>query len=334
MATDARTANRNYPKPHTDNYVSEDFARLIDAFDAIDTDVAFILAAFSGYAVVGHTHTITDVTGLQSALDGKAASGHSHALNDLSDVNVAGAANGQILMVVAGSWQPSSVPAGDWSTITSKPTDLDGYGLATEVNTLLDNLIAAAPGSLDTLNELAAALGDDPNFAATMTAALAGKADDAATTAALAAKVPTSRTLTAGTGLTGGGDLSANRSLSADLASQAEAEAGTNTTKLMNPLRTAQAIAALAGASTTYGATGTYVWAKHSGGAFTENTTVAGSTLVPAGLDQSLADTGADTARGAEVTYGGSALSGTWRAMSRSNVSSKTLYYGLFVRIS
>ncbi|PQV56420.1 hypothetical protein LX70_02686 [Defluviimonas denitrificans] len=38
------------------------------------------------------------------------------------------------------------------------------------------NLIASAPGALDTLNELAAALGDDPNFAATVTNALALKA--------------------------------------------------------------------------------------------------------------------------------------------------------------
>lgn len=37
-------------------------------------------------------------------------------------------------------------------------------------------LIDASPGALDTLNELAAALGDDPNFAATMTTALAAKA--------------------------------------------------------------------------------------------------------------------------------------------------------------
>jgi len=36
-------------------------------------------------------------------------------------------------------------------------------------------LVDTAPGTLDTLNELAEALGDDPNFAATMTAALAGK---------------------------------------------------------------------------------------------------------------------------------------------------------------
>lgn len=37
-------------------------------------------------------------------------------------------------------------------------------------------LVASAPGTLDTLNELATALGDDPNFATTMTNALAAKA--------------------------------------------------------------------------------------------------------------------------------------------------------------
>jgi hypothetical protein len=36
-------------------------------------------------------------------------------------------------------------------------------------------LIASAPGALDTLDELAAALGDDANFAATITTTLAGK---------------------------------------------------------------------------------------------------------------------------------------------------------------
>lgn len=37
-------------------------------------------------------------------------------------------------------------------------------------------LLNSAPGALDTLDELAAALGDDANFASTVTAALAGKA--------------------------------------------------------------------------------------------------------------------------------------------------------------
>ena len=43
------------------------------------------------------------------------------------------------------------------------------------VKAAIDNLVGGAPGALDALNELAAALGNDPNFATTMTNALAGK---------------------------------------------------------------------------------------------------------------------------------------------------------------
>jgi hypothetical protein len=51
-----------------------------------------------------------------------------------------------------------------------------------------------------------------------------------------------SRSVLAGTGLTGGGALTADRTLAADIATQAEAEAGTSSTKLMTPQRTAQAL--------------------------------------------------------------------------------------------
>lgn len=48
-----------------------------------------------------------------------------------------------------------------------------------EVTTAVTNAVAAlvnsAPSTLDTLNELATALGSDPSFATTMTTALAGK---------------------------------------------------------------------------------------------------------------------------------------------------------------
>ena len=53
------------------------------------------------------------------------------------------------------------------------------YGLATE--TYVDNKVAglvdSAPGTLDTLNELAAALGDDPNFATTVANQIGTKVD-------------------------------------------------------------------------------------------------------------------------------------------------------------
>ena len=43
------------------------------------------------------------------------------------------------------------------------------------VTTAVSDLIAGSPAALDTLNELAAALGDDANFSATVTTALAAR---------------------------------------------------------------------------------------------------------------------------------------------------------------
>lgn len=45
------------------------------------------------------------------------------------------------------------------------------------VGTAVSNLVDSAPSTLDTLNELAAALGDDPNFATTVTNSIAAKLD-------------------------------------------------------------------------------------------------------------------------------------------------------------
>lgn len=70
------------------------------------------------------------------------------------------------------------VKVGDGSTAWNSldyaialPADISGYVQA-EVAAVIDS----APGTLDTLNELAAALGDDPNFATTVTSAIATKA--------------------------------------------------------------------------------------------------------------------------------------------------------------
>lgn len=49
------------------------------------------------------------------------------------------------------------------------------YALESYVDTAVANIVDAAPGTLNTLNELAAALGDDANYASTVTTALAGK---------------------------------------------------------------------------------------------------------------------------------------------------------------
>lgn len=61
--------------------------------------------------------------------------------------------------------------------ITGLGTPTSNADAATKVyvDTSISNLIDSSPALLDTLNELAAALGDDPNFATTMTNALATK---------------------------------------------------------------------------------------------------------------------------------------------------------------
>lgn len=62
----------------------------------------------------------------------------------------------------------ADIPALDVSKI-------NGAASQTYVQQAIANLLNGAPGALDTLQELAAALGNDANFAATMTNALAGK---------------------------------------------------------------------------------------------------------------------------------------------------------------
>ncbi|ENM1231544.1 prophage tail fiber N-terminal domain-containing protein [Salmonella enterica] len=62
-------------------------------------------------------------------------------------------------------------------TTPTPPDDAGGLEMANAafVRKLLAALVDSSPEALDTLNELAAALGNDPNFATTMTNALAGK---------------------------------------------------------------------------------------------------------------------------------------------------------------
>jgi len=47
---------------------------------------------------------------------------------------------------------------------------------ATAISTAIADLVDSSPATLDTLNELATALGDDPNFAATVAASIGNKA--------------------------------------------------------------------------------------------------------------------------------------------------------------
>lgn len=101
--------------------------------------------ASTAFAAASHSHAISDVTGLQTALDAKA---------------------------------PLASPA-----LTGTPTAPTATGgtnstqIATTafVQAAITAIINGAPGALDTLNELAAALGNDGSFASTITNSLATK---------------------------------------------------------------------------------------------------------------------------------------------------------------
>lgn len=106
-------------------------------------------------------------------------------------------------------------------------------GVDAAISAAITSLVNASPAALDTLSELATALGSDPNFATTMTNALAGK-------------VPTGRTISVGGIATGGGDLGANRTITVPKATNPDAVAGTDDTKAMTAVRTKDAIGVFA----------------------------------------------------------------------------------------
>jgi len=73
----------------------------------------------------------------------------------------------------------SGTVSGNWTvsgtlTVATPSNDTDAASKA-YVDTAVSNVVDSAPGALDTLNELAAALGDDANFSTTITNSLATK---------------------------------------------------------------------------------------------------------------------------------------------------------------
>lgn len=116
-------------------------------------------------------------------------------LDDLTDVAVSSPANGQSLVYDStdSRWENRALTAGDVGASptshthsTSQITDFQ-----TAVDTRVQLIVDAAPSALDTLNELAAALGDDANFAGTVATELADKQPLDSDLTAIAGLMPT-----------------------------------------------------------------------------------------------------------------------------------------------
>ena len=100
-----------------------------------------------------------------------------HATADIADNAITDAKlNSTKLDGIADSANNYSHPAAHTvSEVTGLQGLLDGKTTETYVNTQVAALVASSPATLDTLNELAAALGNDPNFATTVTNSIGTK---------------------------------------------------------------------------------------------------------------------------------------------------------------
>ena len=88
---------------------------------------------------------------------------------------------GTTINIAAGNVATTLIDSSDVTAIITAGgyTTYDSTNASGQITTAINNLIDAAPASLDTLNELAAALNDDANFAATVTASIAALPDSA-----------------------------------------------------------------------------------------------------------------------------------------------------------
>lgn len=169
-----------------------------------ESDVTGLVADLAGKAALSHTHAIADVTSLQATLDGKAGLSHVHSTDD----------------VISGTFPISRIPTGTTSTTVAVGND----SRFSDARTPTAHASSHASGGSDPITPAAigAAASSHTHAGADIASGTVAYArlpvGTAASTVAagddsrITGAVPNTRTLSAGTGLTGGGDLTANRS--------------------------------------------------------------------------------------------------------------------------
>jgi hypothetical protein len=141
-----------------------------------------VIGGSSAQAITGTTVTATTgfVGGLTGDVTGNTTGTHTGAVTG----NVTGNLTGNVTASTGSSTFNDVVingglnmNAGTSATITNltSPTNTNDAATKGYVDTSIANLIDSAPGTLDTLNELAAALGDDASFSTTVTNSIATK---------------------------------------------------------------------------------------------------------------------------------------------------------------
>lgn len=135
--------------------------------------IADSVARPSFYEVISYTHRIDNVLyGVTRGKEGTTArnwTGTTWVYQALTAADYVGAlalkANAANAALTGVPTAPTAAPG----------TNTNQIATMAALQAAIAALVQSSPAALDTLNELAAALGNDPNFATTMTAALAGK---------------------------------------------------------------------------------------------------------------------------------------------------------------
>lgn len=165
---DEITAFLNLPLPVFDSNTQDyDVPRLAEALMVIDGAIQALNGALAGKAATAHQHEISQVLGLVEALAGKMPGNWRPALDELTDVDVSAGANGQFLKKVGSNWIAAALQLGDVTGWQDTVISL--------INSAISSIVGGSPAALDTLNELASALGNDPNFANTVSTALGNR---------------------------------------------------------------------------------------------------------------------------------------------------------------
>jgi hypothetical protein len=137
----------------------------------------------TGVSLSGHIHSSSDITNFNSSVSGLVSGIYAPLTGTLNQF--ANTTSSQLSSVISDETGSGLLVFNNSPTFTGVPlvptatsgTNTNQIASTSFVRTEISNLVNSAPSTLDTLNELATALGNDANFSTTITNALASKAN-------------------------------------------------------------------------------------------------------------------------------------------------------------